>query len=180
MPEDSPPESPGLVHIYTGDGKGKTTAAIGLAVRAVGRGWRTAVIHFLKAQTTGEDIAAARLQPQLSAMSFGCDTMVDPSSPAPEDIAAAEDGLQHSQSIISDGEHDLVILDEICLAVAWNLLKLDDVIAMIETRPPGVEIVLTGREADRRLIELADYVTDMRCVKHPFDKGIEAREGIEH
>jgi len=180
MPEDSPPGAPGLVHIYTGDGKGKTTAAMGLAMRAAGRGWRTAVVHFLKAVPTGEDIAAARLQPELSVTSFGRDAMVDPSSPAPEDMAAAEDGLHFAQSIVCDGEHDLVILDEICLAVAWNLLKLDDVIVMIELRPPGVEIVLTGREADGRLIELADYVTDMRCVKHPFHRSVEAREGIEH
>ncbi len=180
MPEDSPPEFPGFVHVYTGDGKGKTTAAMGLVMRAAGRGWRTAVVHFLKAGAAGEDVAAACLQPEVSATSFGRVAMVDPSCLAPEDIAAAEDGLHFAESIVRDGEHDLVILDEICLAVAWNLLKLDDVIAMIETRPPGVEIVLTGREADRRLIELADYVTEMRCVKHPFDKGVETREGIEY
>jgi cob(I)alamin adenosyltransferase len=168
-----------MVHVYTGDGKGKTTAALGLALRAVGRGFRVAIVQFLKAQPSGERAASERLHPDLVIHAVGRPGMVDPAHLQPEDTAAAKAGLDLARNLLRSGEYQLVVLDEVCVSTAWGLLAVDEVVELVKSRPPGVEIVLTGRQADERLLALADYVTEMRSVKHPFERGVAAREGIE-
>ncbi len=172
-------ERPGLVHVYTGDGKGKTTAAFGLAMRAVGRGWRVLVIQFLKGRESGEVLAAKRLAPELVVKRFGSETFVSPTSPSEEDVRLAQEGLREAEEALTSGRYDLVILDEVNVAVSMGLLSEEEVINAVERRAKGVEVVLTGRNAPQSFIDLADYVTEFVEVKHPFKQGLPAREGVE-
>jgi|UniRef100_A0A7C3WQW9 cob(I)alamin adenosyltransferase len=169
----------GLVQVYTGEGKGKTTCAFGLALRAVGQGFRVFLIQFLKGQDTGELRAAQRLAPELTVRGFGRPGLVNLKKPAPEDIALAQEALDLARQVIAAGEHDLVILDEINVALAYNLIPLAEVLEMVNERPPWVEVVLTGRAAPLELIECADLVTEMVPVKHYWEAGVKARRGIE-
>ena len=168
----------GLVHVYTGDGKGKTTASLGLGFRAAGRGLEVLMIQFLKpAENYGEHAAAERFE-NFTIMPLGLDHMLS-RVPRDEDIAVAKRTLRTAEDLIGSGKYDLVILDEINVAVSWKLLGADEVIAVLKKRPENTEIVLTGRGAPQPIIDYADLVTEMRPVKHPFDGGIPAREGIE-
>ena len=168
----------GLVHVYTGNGKGKTTAAFGLALRAIGKGLKVYCIQFMKgSKDYGEVIMAERI-PNLTLRQFGRDEFVDRKNPAEIDIQLARDGLEHAREVMK-GNYDVLILDEINCAIEWNLIKVDEVIELIESRPDGMEIILTGRYAHSKLIEIADYVTEMKEIKHPFIKGVKLREGIE-
>jgi cob(I)alamin adenosyltransferase len=169
----------GLIQVYTGDGKGKTTCALGLALRAVGHGLQVYMIQFMKGRPTGEAAAAARLAPDFTLRSFGRPGLVNLRSPAPEDLALVQDGFSLGRGIIKSGNHDLVILDEINLTLTYGLLPLDEVLDLLRHRPPWVEVVLTGRAAPPELIELADLVTEMHPVKHYYQAGIPARKGIE-
>ncbi len=169
----------GLVQVYTGEGKGKTTCAFGLALRAVGQGFQVYLIQFLKGQDTGELRAARRLAPELTVQGFGRPGMVNLKNPAPEDLALAQEALNLAREVIAAGEHDLVILDEINVAVAYNLIPLEEVLDMVRRRPPWVEVVLTGRAAPPELLEAADLVTEMVPVKHYWEAGVKARRGIE-
>ncbi len=178
-----------VIQVYTGDGKGKTTAALGLAMRAIGRGWRVMMIQFMKCGRYGEHIAAEKLAPQLTILSMGpdldsnteCGTnhWVDPERPSQEDIDAAEAALHHATHFINASEYDMVILDEILTALACRLITVEDVLKLIRCGPDGPELVLTGRRAPAEIINAADLVTDMQSVKHYYGSGIEAREGIE-
>ncbi|MCL4459493.1 MAG: cob(I)yrinic acid a,c-diamide adenosyltransferase [Chloroflexi bacterium] len=168
----------GLVHVYTGDGKGKTTAALGLALRAVGQGLRVHIVQFLKGVAYGEVKSLARL-PNISLVQFGSAEWVHPERITVKDRRLALGGLEHAREAIHSGYYDLVILDEINIAVAWNLLPLEAVLDLIRARPKGVELVLTGRQAPPEVIELADLVTEMKEIKHPFGRGVMARRGIE-
>lgn len=173
----------GIVHVYTGDGKGKTTAALGLAVRAAGAGLRVAFLQFIKGGITTSELAAvARLAPRLWVARFA--EQVTPFSlgqgePTAEDKAAAEQGWQVARKVLASGAWDVVVLDEIANVCRAGLLKVEEVIAGIQSRPNHVEVICTGRGAPQELIEIADLVTDMRCVKHPYDLGLVARRGIE-
>lgn len=167
----------GLLQVYTGDGKGKTTAALGLALRAVGQGLRVYVIQFLKGRETGESRAAARLAPELTWRTFG--RPGPGKGRAPEDRHRAQAAWKLACPVISAGCHDLVILDEINLALARGLLPLSEVLEVLRRRPPWVEVVLTGRQAPAELLALADLVTEMRAVRHYFQAGVRARAGIE-
>ncbi len=178
-----------MIQVYTGDGKGKTTAALGLAMRAVGRGWRVLIVQFMKHGRYGEHTAAERLTPELTILCMGAgagdqpDTgrhWVDLTNPSQEDIDAAEAALYHAMHIINAREYEMVILDEILTAVAYRLLTADDVLTLIRSCREGPELVLTGRNAPRAIVEAADLVTEMQAVKHYFDSGINAREGIEY
>jgi cob(I)alamin adenosyltransferase len=177
MPKERLPQ--GLIQVYTGDGKGKTTCALGLALRAVGQGFKVYMVQFLKGRETGEMQAAARLAPDLTLRSFGRPGLVNLRSPAPADLDLARQALDLAETLINAGEHDLVILDEINLALTYNLIPLDEVLTMLRERPPWVEVVLTGRQAPPEVVALADLVTEMRPVKHYLEAGVKSRRGIE-
>jgi cob(I)alamin adenosyltransferase len=170
----------GLIHVYTGNGKGKTTAAIGLSVRALGHNAKVHIIFFMKGNFPyGEREILSQL-PNLSFQVFGHEHLIDPNNLKEEEKEQAREALKASQTALESGRYDLVILDEINVASAWKLIDVEDVIKLIDRKPPKVEIVLTGRYADRRLIDKADLVTSMDEVKHPYRNGIEARKGIEY
>jgi cob(I)alamin adenosyltransferase len=172
--------SRGLIHVYTGNGKGKTTCALGLALRAVGQGFQVYMIQFMKGRETGEALAAAtRLAPEMTMRSFGRPGLVNLREPAPEDLALIQQAWQLAREVIQAGQHDLVILDEINLALTFNLVPAAEAFQVLKDRPPWVEMVLTGRQAPPELVELADLVTEMRPIKHYYEAGVKARRGIE-
>ncbi|MDM7924548.1 MAG: cob(I)yrinic acid a,c-diamide adenosyltransferase [bacterium] len=167
------------VQIYTGDGKGKTTAALGLAMRALGRGWRVLLIQFLKPPGgSGETGACLRL-PGFESMQFGGRAFVRSEPPDPADRERAERGLQAAEQRMGEG-WDMIILDEILQAVSLGLIGEENVLGLMRNRPDSVELVLTGRGATEALIAEADLVTEMVAVKHPYAKGMPARPGIEY
>ncbi len=168
----------GLVHLYTGNGKGKTSAAFGLALRMAGHGGKVLIVQFLKGMPTGEVIAAKKI-PEIEVMRFGSKEFVNPKKPRPEDLEMARKGLYAAKGAMSSGEYRLVVLDEINVAVSFNLLSENDVIAAVKERHPSTEVVLTGRYAPKSFYDLADYVTEFKEIKHPFSRGVPAREGIE-
>ena len=168
----------GYVQLYTGDGKGKTSAALGLALRAAGAGLPVFIAQFAKGRPSAERAALARLAPLVEVRPFGRPGFVT-GAPAPEDIAAAREGLDCARSVLAEGRRRVVILDEAATAAALGLLDVEALLALIDAKPPGVELVITGRNADERLAARADLVTEMRAVKHYFAAGVPAREGIE-
>jgi cob(I)alamin adenosyltransferase len=171
--------SQGLIQVYTGDGKGKTTCALGLAFRAVGQGFKVFMVQFMKGRETGEIRAAARLAPDLTIRSFGRPGLVNLRSPAPKGLALLQEAWDLARQVITAGDHDLVILDEINLALTFKLLPWEEVLETLRQRPPWVEIVLTGRQAPPELIDLADLATEMHPLKHYYTTGTPARRGIE-
>ncbi len=172
-------EELGLVQIYTGNGKGKTTAAFGLAMRAAGRGLGVLIVQFLKpSDGYGEQVACNRLG-NITLASMGLDHFVS-KKPSDADIEAAHKALRRSEELICSGRYDVAVLDESINAVRLGLITSQELIESLERRPDHVEIVLTGRGMTPDLEEYADLVTEMRLVKHPFDKGIGARKGIEY
>lgn len=168
----------GFVQVYTGDGKGKTTAALGLAVRAAGAGLQVYIGQFIKNADYSELNLLRRLADVITIEQYGrgCFLLVEPEQ---EDIDAARRGLTALGQALVGGHYDVVIADEINVAVALKLISAGDVLALIAGKPPGVELVLTGRGAPASVLERADLVTEMRAVKHYFDQGISARKGIE-
>ena len=168
----------GYVQVYTGDGKGKTTAAIGLAMRAVGAGLKVFIGQFVKGMYYSELKSLSQLSPQLIVKQFGREKFVH-NKPSEEDVQAARAGYEEVRALIKSGQYDLVILDEANIAVYFKLLTVDDLLALIEEKPESVELVFTGRKADPLLLEKADLVTEMKDVKHYYNQGIKAREGIE-
>jgi cob(I)alamin adenosyltransferase len=175
----TPPYSKGYVQVYSGEGKGKTTCALGLGFRAVGHGLKVYIIQFIKGRDTGESRVAARLAPELTLRTFGRPGFGRLSSPTADDLRLAREAWDLARQIIAAGEHPLVILDEINLALAHGLVPLAKVLEVLRQRPPQVEVVLTGRQAPPELLELADLVTEMRPRKHYFQAGVRARAGIE-
>jgi cob(I)alamin adenosyltransferase len=170
----------GHIQVYTGDGKGKTTCALGLALRAVGHGLKVYMVQFMKGRETGEArVAAARLAPDMTLRYFGRPGLVNLRTPDPADLALVREAWDLARQVILAGEHALVILDEITLALTFNLLPQEEVLQVLRQRPPGVEVVLTGRQAPPELVELADLVTEMRPIKHYYEAGVKARPGIE-
>ncbi|HBR10327.1 cob(I)yrinic acid a,c-diamide adenosyltransferase [Candidatus Bipolaricaulota bacterium] len=172
----------GLIQVYTGNGKGKTTAAIGLGIRAVGQGLRVHMIQFLKGGDNfpqyGEITLIERL-PHFSVEQFGLPHFVDPKKISVEDQRIIDKGVKRARQVLTDGEYDLVILDEINVVLKIGLAKLPVVLKLLEQRKEGVEVVLTGRDALQELIDIADLVSNITEVKHPFTKGVPARKGIE-
>lgn len=169
----------GYVHIYTGNGKGKTTAAFGLALRASGAGLNVFVGQFIKGKAYNELVAIRKFLKNISIKQYGIGCFII-SSPTQEDKVAACKGLDEMQDIIKSGEYKLVIIDEITIALYYKLIDIKDVLNIIKNKPPGVELVLTGRYAPQELIDNADLVTEMQEIKHYYTKGIEARKGIEY
>jgi cob(I)alamin adenosyltransferase len=171
---------PGYVQVYTGDGKGKTTASLGLVCRAAGYGHRACIISFLKGDPNYGELRFIREHmPMVDYHLAGRMNFVDPKDPAPEDVAIAAEGMQRAREAIASGDYHLVVLDEVNVAAALGLVSEDDVLALLDDRPAHVEVVLTGRDAPQRFIDRADLVTEMRMVKHFYEAGIPARRGIE-
>ena len=170
----------GLVQIFTGDGKGKTSAALGTTLRTLGHDLKVAVIVFMKGDFPYGEWQALSGFPNAKITRFGLRTFTDPEKLKPEELEQAKIALATAREAIYGGEYNLVVLDEINVAVAWKLIEIEDVIKLIEDKPQNVEIILTGRQADPRLIELADLVTECVKIKHPYDKGIMARKGLEY
>jgi cob(I)alamin adenosyltransferase len=168
----------GLVQVYTGNGKGKTTAAFGLALRAIGRGLKVYVIQFIKGGFDYGELYIVDKLPNLTLKAFGRGKFIV-DKPSKEDIKSAEEALSLAESVVKSGEYDIVILDEINVALNLKLISLERVLGLIKNKPRHVEIVLTGRYAPNEIIEIADLVTEMREVKHPYNKGCQARRGIE-
>lgn len=168
----------GLVEVYTGDGKGKTTAALGLAMRAAGRGMKVLMVQFLKGRRYGELASAERLE-GFEIIQSGLDSFVKKGEPTDEDLRLARKGLETAREAIMSGEFDIVILDEVNIAVELGVLSVDDILPLIDDRPGTVEVVLTGRYAPAEFIDRADIVTEMKCERHCFDEGMGMREGIE-
>ncbi len=190
----------GYIQVYTGNGKGKTTAALGLALRAVGRGLRVVFIQFMKRWGYGEHLAADRLSPELELIqvgkpffvareedidesiheSVGDDVIIFPAGQPPQDLVSlAESGLCRASEIMCQRRADVLVLDEIMVALYYDLLSVADVLKLVEDKPEGVELVMTGRNAPPELIEAADLVTEMKEVKHYFQQGVMSRRGIE-
>lgn len=169
----------GLIQVYTGDGKGKTTAAIGQAVRAVGQGARVVMIQFMKGREYGELKALEKVD-NFEIHQFGRDEFVDKANPEQRDIDYAQKGLEKAREILEHGGCDLLILDEINVAVDFNLLKIEDVLELIVHKPKQVEMILTGRNAPQEFEKVAHLVTEMREIKHPYQQGIEMRKGIDY
>ncbi|MBW2624675.1 MAG: cob(I)yrinic acid a,c-diamide adenosyltransferase [Deltaproteobacteria bacterium] len=168
----------GYVQVYTGDGKGKTTAAIGLAIRALGAGWRVFFAQFLKAGEYSEHKALAQFSDHLTIKTYGRNVFIK-GEPEEEDRRLAQEAYLEIAEIVASGRHRLVILDEANVAVHYGLITVDQLLDLIDRRAEGVELLITGRYAHSRLIERADLVTEMRGVKHYFDRGIKARVGVE-
>jgi cob(I)alamin adenosyltransferase len=172
-------DTSGLIHVYTGDGKGKTTAALGLALRAAGHGRRTYIGQFMKGQDYGELRAARMLGDLLTIEQYGQPTFVHADQVTEEDIRLARVGLEAARAAMLSGAFDLIILDEINVALYFELLTVQDVLDLIDVKPPGVELVLTGRRVPQAILDRADYVTVMQEAKHPYQRGIQARKGVE-
>jgi cob(I)alamin adenosyltransferase len=168
------------VEIFTGEGKGKTSAALGVALRALGQGLRVHIVYFMKGDFPyGEQKTLSELS-NITFERFGFQDFVDPANVKPEEREEARKALEAARKAMLSLKYDVVILDEVNVAAAWKLVAIDEVIRLIHDRPEKVELILTGRYADPRLIELADLVTDMVKVKHPYDKGILSRKGIDY
>ena len=170
----------GYVQVYTGNGKGKTTAALGLALRAAGHGLKTYIGQFLKGQTYGELAAVRRLAPLITIEQFGRRGFIHVTeNPEDEDIERARRGLEKCLRAMLSGKFRLVVLDEICVAMHFRLLSEKDVHDFLAQKPRNVEVVLTGRYAPPSLLRRADLVTEMKEKKHYYAKGVRARAGIE-
>jgi len=179
-PPSPEPLRRGQVQIFTGDGKGKTTAAIGAVIRALGHGLRVYVAFFMKGnRPSGERNILSQL-PNVTMESFGTKGFADPANIKPEEKEQAKRALAAAREAMLSGSYDLIVLDEVNLAAARNLVELDEVLRLIDEKPEGVELILTGRQADSKLVKAADLVTEMLKIKHPYDEGVAAQEGIEY
>ena len=174
------PERRGTVQVYTGDGKGKTTAALGLALRAAGHGLTIHVIQFMKGSPNYGELSSAGKLSGLTIEQVGRDEFVDRENPAPVDVEMAGEGLSRAREVLTGGSYDVVILDELNVALDFGLVSLEEVLDLIEARPPHVELILTGRSAHPDVMKAADLVSEILCIKHHYNDGVEAREGIEY
>lgn len=168
----------GYVHVYTGDGKGKTTAALGLALRAAGAGLKVFIAQFMKRGDYSEIQALERLGDGVTVEQYGLGRFIR-GNPDPADIDAARKGLERVREIFAAGRHQVVILDEANVAAACGLFAPVDLLDLVDAKPDGVEVVLTGRNAAPEILARADLVTEMKMVKHYFQQGVAARTGIE-
>ena len=176
----SEPLRRGLVQIFTGDGKGKTSAALGTVIRALGHGLRVYIVFFMKGDYPyGEHNLLSEL-PNVTIARFGQREFINPANIKPKEIEQAKQALAAAREAMVSGSYDLVVLDEVNLAVAFKLVELDEVVRLINDKPSNVELILTGRQADNKLIKLADLVTEMVKIKHLHDEGIMARKWIDY
>jgi cob(I)alamin adenosyltransferase len=182
-PTEPPPKAteraPSLILVNTGDGKGKSTAAFGTAIRAVARGWKVAVVQFLKSGewSVGEEKIGRELGIEWRALGDG---FTWDSADMEESEAIAAEAWRTARELIESGEYGLVVLDEVTYPVNWGWVDIDEVLEVLSSRPESVSVILTGRDAPAALVEIADTVTEMKKVKHAFDAGIMARRGIDY
>ena len=180
MNKESNPLGKGYVHVYTGNSKGKTTAALGLAFRAMGRGLRTYVGQFMKGRFYGELEAAKMVHPYIIIEQYGEDTLIHVQNPPKEEqVLMAQEGLGKVKEAMFSGEYDVIVFDEIITAYYFHLVSLRDMLEIIDSKPDSVEIIFTGRYAPPEIIAAADLVTEMVEVKHYYQQGVTARDGIE-
>jgi cob(I)alamin adenosyltransferase len=169
----------GYIHVYTGNGKGKTTAAIGIAVRAAGAGLKVFIAQFIKKRRCSEHHMFERLSDSITFKQYGRGFILN-RKPDRFDRKAAQNGLEELREILTSKEYDVVILDEANVATHLHLISVEDLLSLMEMKPKGTELIITGRHADERVIEMADIVTEMREIKHYGRKGVKARVGIEY
>lgn len=165
--------------LFTGDGKGKTTAAVGAAVRAAGHGAEVLIIQFMKGRLYGELAAVEKIE-NLTIEQHGRDEFVDPKDPEKIDIELAEKGWARAQEAVASDPPSLLVLDEINVAVSFGLIPLESVLRFVQDRPDGMDLILTGRYAAPELIGIADTVTEMKEIKHHYNAGVQMRKGIEY
>jgi len=170
----------GLVIVITGNGKGKTTSAFGQALRAIGQGYNVFVLQFMKGRKYGEFLAAKKYLPNLTIRMSGLDSFVMRDNPAAIDIELAQKGLDIVRKAIMSGQYDMVILDEINVALDFKLIDLNEVIDLIKNKPAALDLILTGRYAPQAIINLADTVSEVKEIKHHYAAGIKDRAGIEY
>jgi cob(I)alamin adenosyltransferase len=168
----------GYVHVYTGNGKGKTTAALGLAIRAAGAGMRVYIAQFVKGMHYSELDALERYADRITLKQYGRDCFIE-KEPDPADVAAARKGLEEVKSVLASGDYQMIVLDEANIATRYNLFSVDELIDLIRSKPESVELVVTGRNADSKVVAMADLVTEMKEIKHYYNRGVQARPGIE-
>lgn len=169
-----------MIQIYTGNGKGKTTAALGLALRAVGHGLKVIMIQFMKGKINYGELESAKLLPNLIIEQYGRPDFVNPENPDEEDLRLARQGLERAKEVIKEKEFDMVILDEINVAVSFGLINPDEIIRLMKETPQKTELILTGRYMPPEFSEYADLISEIREIKHHFQKGTPARKGIEY
>jgi cob(I)alamin adenosyltransferase len=177
------PPRQGLTLVFTGDGKGKTTAAVGLTVRAAGNRMRVFFLQFIKGQWKSGEREILRTIPgvdlEVTGRGFTLEGLRNPSIPMEDHAAAAAHGWQVAQQLVRGGDYDMVVLDEILGAVSAGLVPLDELLGLVRSKPAALHLVLTGRGAPPELVELADLVSEVQPIKHPFSQGIKAQRGIE-
>jgi cob(I)alamin adenosyltransferase len=170
----------GQIQVYTGKGKGKTTAALGLALRACGQGWKVLMVSFMKGDSNCGEVKISSKIPSFRLIQSGLPTMVEKDNPSKEDINMASEGFQMAKKALIQKEYDMIILDEINMAVNYNLILLDDVLDLMDKKPPEIELVLTGRSAHPEIVKRANLVSEILEIKHYYTKGIDARQGVEY
>ncbi len=170
----------GLTQVYTGDGKGKTSAAFGLTLRAIGRDLKVFVIQFIKGGFDYGELHVIQELPNLKLRAFGRGKFITEMPPTDEDVKLAKQALKLARKVINSGEFDVIVLDEINVALNLKLLDVGEVMDLIKNKPRHVELVLTGRDAPSEIIWMADLVTEMKEVKHPYAQGVQPRKGIEY
>lgn len=170
----------GLVMVITGNGKGKTTSAFGQALRAVGQGYQVCIIQFMKGRKYGEVLAIEKYIPDITLYQFGLDSFVMRDNPAAVDVDFARQGFEKAKEVINCAKYDMVILDEINVAVDFSLIPEEEILNMVKSKPPELDLVLTGRYASDQLREIADLVSEVTEIKHHYNAGIKDRAGIEY
>jgi len=170
----------GLVQVYTGDGKGKTTAAFGSALRAVGRGLKVYVIQFIKGGFDYGELHSTKQLPNLKLTAFGRGKFITETPPSQEDVQLAREAFELAKKVVDSGEYDIVILDEINVVLHLKMISTDEVVNLIKNKPKHVELILTGRYTPAQIIKAADLVTEMKEIKHPYAQGVPPRKGIEY
>lgn len=169
-----------MIQIYTGNGKGKTTAALGLAMRAAGHGLKVLVLQFMKGKINYGELQAAKKIPGITIEQYGRPDFVDHDKPDPEDIRLAQEGMKRAEESVMSKDYDLVVLDEINVAIDFGLIKVADVVTLCKKKPKELELVLTGRHMAEELEDCADLITECRELKHYFQKGVRARKGFDY
>ena len=168
----------GYVQVYTGDGKGKTTAALGLTLRAVGAGLKVYIVQFAKGMDYSELKTLATFGEQVVVRQCGRDCFIH-QEPKQEDMDLARQGFEEAKAALLSGDYDVVIMDEANIATYYSLVTVEELLELIDKKPTHVELIITGRKADERIVERADLVTEMREIKHYYQQGVAARKGIE-
>ncbi|MHA1206012.1 MAG: cob(I)yrinic acid a,c-diamide adenosyltransferase [Candidatus Hodarchaeales archaeon] len=172
-------EGLGCIHVISGDGKGKTTSSLGLALRAAGHGFRTLMIQFMKKGWDYGELKAVKLLPNIQIVQYGTPDFVDKTQPLPIDYQEAKAALERFSEELRSKQWDIIILDEVNVAIDYKLISEDAILKELEKKPKNIEIVLTGRNASQALIDLADYYTKVQSIKHPYQQKIIARKGVE-